>query len=92
MTKIEYIINAAKLSKGSAALWVRYLNKVINENSSLSQTEVAEILTSKALDSFQRVILKLAVEPDNDYHRYIVNLSKPRKVLSIEERLQKYGL
>ncbi|GAB2026169.1 hypothetical protein [Lactovum odontotermitis] len=92
MTNTEYIIHAAELSKNNASLWFRYLNKVINDNSALSPKEIEEILASRELDSFQRVILKLAVEPDNAYHRYVINLSKPAKTLSLEERFQKYGL
>jgi hypothetical protein len=92
MTKSGYLIKAAGLSKNSAALWFRYLNKEINQNQQLTVEELQEVLSSGELDAFQRVSLKLAARPGNPYHAYVVGLSQKARVPSVAERLEQYGL
>jgi hypothetical protein len=92
MTEVEYMTRAAKRSQDSASLWFRYLGKVITEEKTLAPSDADEILASEELNSFQRVALKLALDPQTVYHEYVVGLSRPAKIKSIEQRLTEYGL
>lgn len=93
MTWYEYMISAAQESNDNARQWFRYLRKVILPNSSkLTKDDLEKLLVAPELTNFQKVTLKMAMDDSTETHRYVISLNQKRKVLSLEERFQKYGL
>jgi hypothetical protein len=77
MTWTEYILYAAKDSKGSAQHWFRYLRKHIDKCGFLfTESDVKELCQNKALTSFQRVSLKFAFEEGSPTREYIIRLNQ----------------
>jgi len=82
----EYVILAAKESKGKASLWFRYLNKMLSSD---KENEYRKILTSsESLDAFQKTIVKI-IFSDNNWLLFVKGLNKKADSQWIR---RKYGL
>ena len=80
MNRSEYLIMAAKHSKGSAKHWFRYLNKDLSRyDTPLNADELDLICSKNLLTSFQQVTLKMAYSEGNQIRDYIYSLDKPAK-------------
>ena len=87
----DYMINASRQSRVNASHWVRYLRKVIFEDSSyLTDKDVERLLFSKELTDFQKVSLKYALQEHTPTHEYVVSLNKPAKLTNVQELMEKY--
>jgi len=76
MTWIDYMIMAAKHSKGSARHWFRYLRKDIDKYGALfTKKDIEELVNNEALTFFQRVSLKAAFEEGSPTRQHIISLN-----------------
>ena len=87
----EYMVIAAKHSKGNARHWFRYLRKDIEKCGILfSKQDVEDLYNNVALTPFQRVSIKAAFEEDSPTRQYIIGLNKQaerNKILAVREKL-----
>jgi len=75
---IDYMIMAAKHSKGNAKHWFRYLCKYIDKcDTVFTHADVDFLCTHESLSLFQRVTLKAAFKEDSLTRQYILAMNQP---------------
>ena len=73
----DYIVIAARHSRGSAAYWFRYLRKDIDKCGTMfSQQDLYNLYENSELTSFQRVSIKAAFEDGSPTREYILGLNR----------------
>ena len=91
MTWIDYMIMAAKHSKGNARHWFRYLSKYIDKCGTVfTHTDVDILSTNEALSLFQRVTLNAAFKEGSLTRQHILAMNQPatfNMVANIRARL-----
>ena len=89
MSWIKYYEKAAVKAEYDTFLWIRYLNKSIQRDQIwLTKEDINSLLNSNKLLSYQRVFLKLAVEPGTTAWEITVSLSEPAKRFPHLERVK----
>jgi len=89
MNTIEYIKHVSTSSRGKAALWFRYLNKMLTSAKEEEYKEVLiDLANSGQLDPFQKSIVRV-IFSDHDWLSFVKGLSKKADTSWIGE---KYGL
>ena len=74
---IRFMERAAIHSKHCAYQWLLYLRKVIHRDKVLlSCDEIDRLMQSNVLDSYQRIMLKLAVDKETPIHEFVVSLNE----------------
>lgn len=85
----EYFEAAAKKSRGSTSLWLRYLNKAIQrEQLFLSKSDIDYLVHSEKLTHLQRIILALAVREGTKVWEMTVSLSEPAQFSRLKAVVQ----
>ena len=88
----DYIIKAAKHSKGNARHWFRYLRKDIDKcGTFFSKQDVEDLYNNEALTPFQRVSIKAAFEEGSPTREHIQGLNKKakrNKILLVQEKYE----
>ena len=89
MNTVEYIKYASTNSQGKAALWFRYLNKMLSSTEEKEYKEVLiDLANSGELDPFQKSIIRV-IFSDQNWLSFVKRLSKKADTSWIGE---KYGL
>ena len=89
MNTIEYIKHASTSSRGKAALWFRYLNKMLTSTKEKEYKEaLIDLANSGGLDPFQQCIIRV-IFSDQNWLSFVKGLSKKADTSWIGE---KYGL
>ena len=93
MTWVEYMIKAAKHSRGSAAHWFRYLRKDIEKcGSFFTEQDVEYLYNCEELSPFQRVSIKYAFEEGSPTREHVIGLNKKadrNRILLVKEKYEK---
>ena len=88
----DYMIIAARHSKGSAQHWFRYLRKDIDKcGTNFSIQDVEDLSNNMALTPFQRVSLKAAFREDSPTRQHIIGLNGRARREKIMKVRAKYG-
>jgi len=93
MSWSDYIVMAARHSKGSARHWFRYLRKYIDKCGIVfSKKDLEELFNNEELTPFQRVSLKAAFEDGSPTRQHILSLNgkaDQNKILILREKYEK---
>jgi hypothetical protein len=92
MTWIEYMIMAARHSKGNAGHWFRYLRKFIDKcGTSFTMDDVETLYNNESLTPFQRVSIKAAFRDNSPTREYIIRLNDKNRrniVAIVKDRIE----
>ena len=78
MTWVDYMIMAAKHSRGNARHWFRYLSKYIDKCGTIfTHADVDMLSVHETLSLFQRVTLKAAFREDSPTRQHILAMNQP---------------
>jgi len=92
MTWSDYMIKAARHSKGNAGHWFRYLRKDIdNCGEYFTKEDVDALVHNEALTPFQRVSIKAAFEEGSPTRLYIIGLNSKVNQNTIRMVREKFG-
>jgi len=87
----DYMLMAARHSRGSASHWLRYLGKVIdNYEISFSKEDVDRLYNNEALTPFQRVSLKFAFQKGSPTMQHIQSMNKKATASRVVEMRKRY--
>ena len=88
----DYIVTAARHSRGSARHWFRYLRKYIDKCGTLFLLQdIDDLCQNESLTPFQRVSLRAAFEPSSQTRQHIISLNQkvyPNKISLVRQRLE----
>ena len=92
MAWIDYMVMAAKHSKGNADHWFRYLRKFIKKcGTSFTMDDVEALCNNESLTPFQRVSIKAAFRDGSPTREYIIRLNdknKRNKIAVVKDRIE----
>ena len=88
----EYMLMAARHSRGSASHWFRYLRKDIDKFGTLFfWHDVEKLSKDEALSPFQRVSIRAAFREGSPTRNHIIGLNQRTNGDSIRNLREKYG-
>ena len=89
----NYLLRAARHSKGSCRHWMRYLCKVIKpEKISVTEEDFHRLVESGELSVFQKLSLHCAMQPGSPTHEYVLSLNRKADTSRIDALLKQYGI
>lgn len=92
-TNYNYLLRAARHSKGSCRHWMRYLCKVIKpEEIRVTEEDFNRLVESGELSVFQRLSLQCAMQPESPTHEYVLSLNRKADTSRIDALLKQYGI
>ena len=90
----DYMVMAAKHSKGSARHWFRYLRKDIDKCGTLfSKEDVENLAKNEALTPFQRVSIRAAFHEGSSTQEHIIGLNRKAgrdKIMRIRAKYENF--
>lgn len=89
----NYLLRAARHSKGSCRHWIRYLCKVIKPDEiRVTDEDFNRLVESGELSVFQKLSLQYAMQPGSPTHEYVLSLNRKADTSRIDALLKQFGI